>query len=59
MKVKMTQQISGLRNNVPWPAVGGEIVVSDDEGASLCSNGYAVPVAEVPTPEKRAPRRKA
>lgn len=58
MKVKMAQKISGLRNNEPWPEVGGEIVVPDSEGASLCANGYATPVAEAPKPEKRAPKRK-
>lgn len=54
----MAQKISGLRNNEPWPEVGGEIVVPDSEGASLCANGYATPVAEAPKPEKRAPKRK-
>jgi hypothetical protein len=54
MKVKLMQQISGTRDGDPWPAPGDVLVVSDDEGAQLCANGLAVPVAESPKPETRA-----
>jgi len=61
MKIKMKQAITGLRDGAPWPAAGGEIVVPDAEGASLCSQGIAEPVAEAPKPEKReaAPVKKS
>jgi len=59
VKVRMNQQISGLRSTGDkWPAAGDEIVVSDNEGADLCANGYAVPVAEKPKPEKRTVKKK-
>lgn len=53
MKIRMTREIQGLRNGVRWPARGGELVVGDREGAELCANGYAEPIAEVAEPEKR------
>lgn len=63
----MTVAMSGLRDGSPWPARGAELVVPDAEGADLCRNGYAVPVAdpapveraEAPAPERRARARKA
>lgn len=58
MKVKMKQQITGMRDGQYWPAIGDTIVVPDAEGADLCAQGYAVPVAEKPQPEKRAASRK-
>ena len=59
MKVRMNQQISGLRSTGDkWPADGAEIVVTDSEGADLCANGYAVPVAETRKPEKRTVKKK-
>lgn len=59
MKVKIKQYISGSRNGQKWPAPGGELVVGDQEGAELCANGYAEPVAETPKPEKRTTKRKS
>lgn len=53
MKIRMLANISGLRDGQSWPARGGEIVVPDAEGAQLCAQGYAEPVAEVAQPEKR------
>jgi hypothetical protein len=47
----MVQQMSGSRGDVPWPPVGGELEVSDEEAAWLCAKGdshstpIAVPVA--------------
>jgi hypothetical protein len=59
MKVKMKVQITGLRNNVRWPAPGNEVEVSDAEGAKLCASGLAAPVVEdkVEKPAKRAEKR--
>ena len=67
MKVRMKVQITGLRNNVRWPAPGAVVDLPDNEGAKLCASGLAVPVVEdevekaVPkqTAEKRAPAKKA
>ena len=62
MKITMKVAISGSRNDVEWPAIGGEIVVPDLEGKELCAAGYAEPVAApvkvekavAKKPEKRA-----
>jgi hypothetical protein len=54
MRIKMKQVITGLRDGVAWPAVGDTIVVPDAEGAQLCGQGVAEPVAEAPKPETRA-----
>lgn len=67
MKVRMKVEISGARDDSAWPAIGGELVVSDREGAELCAVGYAEPVAEParveravapPVAEKRAPKKR-
>jgi hypothetical protein len=50
-KVKMLMKISGERNGVEWPDVGGTIDVPKDEAESLVSNGYAEKVA---APKKAA-----
>jgi hypothetical protein len=59
VKVRMKVQIVGLRNNVRWPAPGGEVDVLDSEGAKLCAAGLATPVVEdkVEKPAKRAEKR--
>lgn len=66
MKIRMTAALSGLRDGAPWPARGEEIVVPDAEGAELCANGMAEPIAAPEkretavapaAPEKRAPAR--
>ena len=49
----MKVSISGSRNGVDWPQSGETLVVSDDEGAQLCANGLADPVA-VKRPVERA-----
>lgn len=63
MKVRMRAQVSGTRDGERWPAVGGELVVPDAEGADLCSQGLAEPVAEPEKPEravaKAAPDKRA
>lgn len=57
MKVRMEIQITGTRNGVRWPAPGGEVDLPDGEAADLCAQGFAVPVAEVPS--VRAEKRPA
>lgn len=59
VRVSMKVQISGVRDGVRWPGVGAEIVVPDAEGAELCAQGYAEPVAVVAQPEKRPAKRSA
>lgn len=54
MKVEMKHEVSGTRDGEPWPPIGGEITVPDEEGAELCASGMAVPVAERAKPETRA-----
>lgn len=64
MRVRMKVGIVGPRDGQDWPKRGGEFVVSDAEGADLCANGYAEPVAEreqvetatAPKVETRKPR---
>ena len=59
MRVRMKVAVSGFRDGDPWPAPGGEIVVPDDEGASLCHHGIAEPVAEPVKAEKRPAAKRA
>lgn len=55
MKIRIRQQMSGLRGDgQDWPPVGETLVVGDAEGALLCSEGIADPVAEDPPIEIRA-----
>jgi hypothetical protein len=46
MKVRMRVGISGTIDGQDWPAVGGEIEVSNVEGADMCARGLAEPVAK-------------
>lgn len=59
MRVRMKVAIGGTRNDVAWPAVGEELTVPDGEGADLCAQGYADPVAEKPQAEKRPAAKSA
>lgn len=59
VRVSMKVQISGVRDGVRWPGVGAEVVVPDAEGAELCAQGYATPVAEPVKSEKRPVKRAA
>lgn len=59
MKVRMKVQIGGSRNDKAWPAVGEEMTVPDAEGADLCAQGFAEPVAAVKASEKRPAAKKA
>ena len=46
MKIRMIEQRSGGRyDGRAWPAVGEDFDVPDDEGAGLCAQGSAIPVA--------------
>ena len=54
----MVGSVTGTRNGEPWPGIGEEIVLPDEEGASLCGIGMAVPVAEPEKPEMRGPAAK-
>lgn len=55
----MKTQIAGPRDGADWPSIGGELDVPDDEGAALCANGMAEPVAVEEKSEKATPRKKA
>jgi hypothetical protein len=46
MKIQMKVVMSGTRNGESWPLPGEEIEVPDDEGAQMCANGLAIPVAK-------------
>lgn len=46
MKVRMKEQILGLRNGQRWPAPGGVVEVLDHEGARLIARGSAEVVVE-------------
>ena len=46
MKIRMTEHRSGGRyDGREWPPVGVDFDVPDEEGAGLCAQGSAVPVA--------------
>ena len=45
MKIRMTEHRSGGRyDGRPWPPVGEDFDVPDEEGAGLCAQGSAIPV---------------
>lgn len=46
MKIRMKADVSGSRNGELWPPRGGTLELPDDEGAALCANGIAEPVAD-------------
>lgn len=57
MRVRMQVGISGGRGDgTTWPPAGGELDVSDEEGAALCRARMAVPVA-VPEPPAETPEQ--
>ena len=46
MKIRMIEQRSGGRyDGRTWPPVGEDFDVPDEEGAGLCAQGSAIPVA--------------
>jgi len=42
-KVRMRSKLTGTRDGLDWPDVGGVIDVSDDEAAVLIHHGMAEP----------------
>lgn len=47
MRIRMLVEKTGPRyDGRPWPGPGGEIDVPDEEGAGLCAQGDAAPVAQ-------------
>ena len=73
MNIRLTAQISGMRDGQPWPAPGGLIDVPEDEANSLIAIGMAkadkpaapveetatAPTAEVETAVRKPRTRKA
>lgn len=57
MKVRIVNQPTGLLNGREWPEVGGELEVSDEVGADICSSGIAKPVVEDRTEKRPAAKR--
>lgn len=53
-RVKMLSRLSGTRNGEPWPDVGDELDVPDDEADTLVALGHAERTAAGATPAKRA-----
>jgi hypothetical protein len=53
VKVRMKVGISGSRNGRPWPDIGEEVTLPDQEGKEMCEAGLAEPVAEKPKAETR------
>lgn len=53
--VRMLINITGARDGVPWPEVGGTIDVPDAEAENLVANGYAEP-EESDAPKPKATR---
>jgi hypothetical protein len=51
--------ISGSRDGQDWPPIGGELEVSDEEGAQLCAGGLAEPVADTDADVEKAVAPKA
>ena len=57
MKVRMNIHITGSRNGLRWPPVGGEVDLPAGEAGDLISQGFAAAVeikgaASKPEPEK-------
>lgn len=49
MQVRMRKHITGTRNGVEWPPVGGVVEVPDHEAADLILAGHAEEAADAPT----------
>jgi hypothetical protein len=59
VKVRMKVGISGSRNGRPWPEIGEEVTLPDQEGKEMCESGMAEPVAEKPRTETREAKTEA
>lgn len=56
MKVKMKVDITGTRDGKPWPGIGEEVDLPDDEGKDLCAAGIAEPVVDTKVQKATAPK---
>lgn len=54
MKVRMKIHITGTRNGLRWPPIGGEVDLPANEASDLVAQGFAeaVEVKAKPAPEK-------
>ena len=65
MKVIMRVNISGTRDGVEWPSIGGTVDLPDAEAVDLLNAGMAAPApveveaATMPAPKKSTRRRTA
>ena len=57
MHVEMRARITGTRNGVDWPPVGGVVDLPEVEARDLIAGGLAVESAVAPEPEVSKPRR--
>ena len=46
MLVTMIGEISGSRDGVPWPPIGGSIDLPEDEAMNLIANRMAIPTVD-------------
>lgn len=49
-KVRMLRQVTGLRDGLHWPAVGGTVELSDADSSTLVRHGHAEAVKDDPKP---------
>jgi hypothetical protein len=56
MKIKMRMLITGTRNSVSWPPIGGIVDLPEDEAQCMIRHGYAIaaPEQEIPLVERAA-----
>ena len=52
VRIRMKAVITGTRDGEPWPLPGEELTLPDAEGAQLCAQGQADPVASEPVVER-------
>jgi len=50
MKIKMRLQITGTRNGVSWPPVGGIVDLPESEAQCMIRHGYAIAAPEQAMP---------
>lgn len=48
MRVRLLVEITGTRDGVPWPPLGGVVDLPDSEAADLIRGGLAVEASTVP-----------
>lgn len=52
----MKVDITGTRDGKPWPGIGEEVDLPDDEGKDLCAAGIAEPVVDTKVQKATAPK---